>query len=193
MIAYDKNHAADERSVYEKSKKFGYCDFEIDPIDSTLWGYICASAYEGGPSKGEQDAKTIVACNEDLYVKVKWHLWGHLVHHMCGYFCVCVYLKSIGPGKDYNLDCDGDGKPCLELIPMDPCGDGYYEVECKIPARSIDCGDCGTLYEVAVTLTALNACKKPGHIAAYCKGPCIMFYEPERTYGSAPAGTETAT
>jgi hypothetical protein len=171
--------SAETRAHYKQSQKFGYCEFEIDPVDCSLSGYINASVYEGGPPEGKQDPTTIVSCNEDLYVKVEWQLYGHLVQHLCGYFCVCVYLESIGPGKDYSLDCDNTGQPCLDLIEMNPCGDGKYEAICRIPANSIDCGDCGRLYEIAVTLTSLNYCKKPGHIAAYCKGPCIMFYEPE--------------
>ena len=179
MNAHDQNHIDEERDQYRKSKKFGYCDFEIDPVDCSLSGYISASVYEGSLPEGDQDPTTIVSCKEDLYVKVKWHVWGHLARHLCGYFCVCVYLESIGPGPDYNLDCDDNGRPCIENIPMDPCGDGQYEVVCKVPAHSIDPGACGKLYEMAVTLTSLNACKQPGHIAAFCKGPCIMFYEPE--------------
>ena len=161
-----------------KNKRYGYCEFEIDPHDCDLWGYIRASVHEKDDPEGKHDAKTIIACDEDWYVKVKWRLWGGLMHHLCGYFCVCVYLESIGPGEDYSLPCDEDDKPCIEWIKMDPCGDGYYEVICRVPKGTVDCGDCGKLYEVAVTLTSFDYCKNPGHIAAYCKGPTLMFYEP---------------
>jgi hypothetical protein len=161
-----------------RDKRYGHCDFEIEPHQCDLRGYLRISVYESEYPEGEQDAKTIIACDEDAYVKVEWQLWGGLMHHLCGYFCVCVYLESIGPGPEISLDCDGDGHPCIEWIEMDPCGKGRYEVTCKIPAGSVDCGKCGTLYELAVTLTSFNACKNPGHIAAYCKGPTLMFYEP---------------
>ncbi len=167
-----------EAQHYKKDKNFGYCDFEIDPHSCELWGDIWASVYEEEFPEGEHDATTIIACDEDWYVKVRWRLWGKLRHHLCGYFCVCVYLESIGPGPDYKLDCDGDGDPCVRWIPMEPCGDGYYEVICKIPAGTVDCGECGQLYDVAVTLTSFDPCKNPGHIAAYCKGPTLMFYKP---------------
>jgi hypothetical protein len=164
----------------QRHKRFGHCDFEIDPFACDLHGYLRTSVYEEEYPEGPQDAKTIIACDEDWYVKVEWKLRGGLLHHLCGYFCVCVYLESIGTGPDYDLDCDGNGHPCIERIPFDPCGDGKYEVTCKIPAGTIDCGDCGKLYLLAVTLTSLDTCDPPhpGHIAAYCKGPTLMFYEP---------------
>jgi len=175
---YKREDYDHEVEKYKKDKKYGYCDFEIDPYVCELWGYMKAYVYEEDYPEGEHDAKTIIACDEEWYVKVKWRLWGKLHHHLCGSFCVCVYLDPIGPGQPHNLDCDGNGQPCIKYIPMDPCGDGCYEVECKIPAGTVDCGDCGQLYEVAVTLTSFDACYNPGHIAAYCKGPCLMFYEP---------------
>ena len=156
----------------DKHKKHGYCDFEITPYDCRLWGSIKVSVYEKDYPQGEHDAKTIIACDEEWYVKIEWDLSGDLLRHLCGYFCICVFLESIGPGKDYKL-C------CIEWIPMDPCGTGHYEEICKIEPCSVDCGDCGQLYEVGVTLTSFDYCKKPGHIAAYCKGPTLMFYERE--------------
>jgi plastocyanin len=154
----------------DKKKKHGHCDFEITPIDCRLWGSIKSSVYEKDYPQGEHDSKTIIACDEEWYVKIEWDLWGGFLHHLCGYFCVCVFLESIGPGDDYKI-C------CKEWIPMDPCGTGHYEVICKIDPCSVNCGDCGQLYEVGVTLTSFDSCKKPGHIAAYCKGPTLMFYE----------------
>lgn len=179
---------------HRRHKRYGHCDFEIDPHACDLWGYIRASVYEEEYPEGPHDAKTIIACDEDWYVKVEWKIWGPLRHHLCGYFCVCVYLESIGPGDDYNLDCDGNGNPCILEIPIDPCKeDGKYEVTCRIPAGTVDCGDCGKLYLLGVTLTSLDACYDPGHIAAYCKGPTLMFYEPphrERERAEAAAGAE---
>ena len=182
------NHKDDhEVEKYKKDKRYGYCDFEIDPHSCELWGDMHAYVYEKGFPEGEHDAKTIIACDEEWYVKVKWHIWGKLHHHLCGKYCVCVYLESIGPGKDYSLDCDGNGQPCMYIL-MNPCGDGYYEARCTIPANTIDCGDCGQLYEVAVTLTSFDACGNPGHIAAYCKGPTLMFYEPPHPSPQPPPG-----
>jgi hypothetical protein len=41
-----------------------------------------------------------------------------------------VYLESIGPGRDYVLDCDGNGNPCFDHIPGS-LRDGYYEAYCR--------------------------------------------------------------
>ena len=153
---------------YERSQRFGYCTFEIDPMDATLWGWISASVYEGGRPEGHQDPVDIITTNEDLWVKVRWRLAGHLIRHLCGYFCVCVHFESIGPGPEITADCDNNGRPC-QYVEMNPCGDGYYEMWCRIPGGQLTPGRCGTVYEVAVTLTSLNPCKEPGHIRAFCK------------------------
>lgn len=194
MLPQQINHT-DRDHRDKRKKKYGYCDFEIDPYECDLWGYIKSSVYEEDYPEGEHDSKTIIACDEDWYVEVEWKLWGSLMHHMCGYFCVCVYLESIGPGKDYSLPCDSDDKPCIEMIPMDPCGDGHYKVKCKVPAHYVDCGDCGQLYELGVTLTSLDQCKHPGKIAAYCKGPALMFYERTREgqYTEQPPSEEPSS
>jgi hypothetical protein len=167
-----------DQSGYEdrdKDKRFGYCKFDIDPFSVDLTGSMKIAVYR----KATPDVPdTVMACDEDWYVKVEWDLQGRLLHHLCGYFCVCVYLERIGPGPDLKLDCDGDGRPCIEWIPIDPCGDGHYEVKCDRPKDDIECEACGTLYLVAVTLTSLDQCKDPGHIRAYCKEPTLMFYPP---------------
>lgn len=163
---------------YGDKKKHGYCDFEITPYDCRLWGSIKVTVYEKDYPQGEHDSKTIIACDEAWYVKIEWDLSGDLLRHLCGYFCICVYMESIGPGPEYKI-C------CKEWIPMNPCGTGHYEEICKIEPCTVDCGDCGQLYEVGVTLTSFDYCKKPGHIAAYCKGPTLMFYE--RAGGCPPS------
>lgn len=162
----------------EKEKRYGYCKFDIDPFEVDLSGSIKTSVYRKDFPEDVPD--TIIACDEDWYVKVEWDLSGKLLHHLCGYFCVCVYLERIGPGDDLKLDCDEDDKPCIKKIAMVPCGDGHYEVICKRPRGGIDCDDCGTLYLVAVTLTTFDLCENPGHIRAYCKGPTLMFYQPSQ-------------
>lgn len=169
----DENGSEDK----DRERRYGHCTFDIDPIAVDLTGLLKASVYKKGTREDVPD--TVIACNEDWYVKVEWDLKGRLLHHLCGYFCVCVYLERIGPGADIKLDCDGDGRPCLQWIPIDPCGNGHYEVKCDGPnIEKDDCEACGTLYVVAVTLTSFDQCKDPGHIRAYCKGPTLMFYPP---------------
>jgi hypothetical protein len=62
-----------------------------------------------------------------------------------------------------------------------------YELKVKIPSGGLKCDPCGSLYLVGVTLTAFDACGKPGHIGAYCKGASVMLYDPE----AAPTPTPT--
>ena len=132
VMQHRDHHDYDDR---DKKKKHGHCDFEITPFDCRLWGSIKVSVYEKNYPQGEHDSKTIIACDEDWYVKIEWELWGDLLHHLCGYFCICVFMESIGPGPEYKLPC-GDGKDCIESIPMDPCGDGHYVRICKVPAAA---------------------------------------------------------
>lgn len=180
-----------DQSVYDdryKDKRFGYCKFDIDPFAVDLTGTMKVTVYRKDDPEDVPD--TVIACDQDWYVEIEWDLKGKLLHHLCGYFCVCVYLERIGPGKDLSLDCDGDGKPCIEWIPIDPCGDGHYKVKCKGPRDEIDCDACGTLYVVAVTLTSFDQCKGPGHLRAYCKGPTLMFYEQTHDPSSAVPSSE---
>jgi len=97
-------------------------------------------------------------------------LEGPLVHHLCGEFCVCLHLECFGPGPEYTLP-----DPCPR-IPMDPCGDGQYSYRINIPAGTIDPKVCGNVCCLAVTLTSFDPCGNPGHIAAYCRDLCVMFY-----------------
>lgn len=158
----------------QKDKRYGHCIFEIDPFAVDLTGSMKIGVYRRATPADVPD--TVMTCDDDWYVKVEWDLAGRLMHHLCGYFCVCVYLERIGPGPDLKLDCDGDGSPCLTKIPIVPCGDGHYEVKCDRPKEGIECEPCGTLYSVAVTLVSLDMCEDPGHIRAYCKGPTLFFY-----------------
>ena len=153
------------------SERFGECRFEIDPYICRVWGDIAAYVHEGAPAEGLQDPTTIIDCDEDWHVVVRWHLHGALVHHLCGEFCVNVFLESIGPAKEYKLH---GGR-----VKMEPCGDGEYELVIPVPAGTVGCDDdneCGLLYIIAVTLTSVDPCGNPGHIAAYCKGPTLMFH-----------------
>lgn len=151
-------------------------EFEIFPVISDLRGGIKAEVLE---DEGV-DPTTIISTNQDWRVKVDWYIKGHLVRHMCGSWCLNVVLESIGPGTEYSLPKGG-----VE-IPMDPCGNGEYSETIRIPAGTIDPNDCGTLYVLAVTLTSKDPCEKPGHIAAYAKGPNLMFYDGPPHNGHVP-------
>jgi hypothetical protein len=146
---------------------FEECAFEVSPFASKLTGTIRAAVYE----EGGTEPTTIIQVDQAWHVDVEWTLRGHMRRHLCGQWCVMVHLESIGRGKEYSLP-----EQC-EYFPIDPCNDGTYRKQIQVPAGKIDPKDCGTLYLLAVTLVSLDACGRPGHIAAYCKGPNLMFYE----------------
>ena len=147
-------------------QSFEQCDFEISPFATKLTGTIKAEVYE----EGGVEPTTIISVDEAWYVDVEWTLKGHMRRHLCGQWCVTVSLESIGKGNEYSLPDPS------EHFPIDPCNNGTYKKRISVAAGTIKPEDCGTLYLIAVTLTSLDACERPGHIAAYCKGPNLMFY-----------------
>lgn len=150
------------------SKLLNHCSFEVSPVATELSGTIQAGVYEVGGA----EPTNIIQIDQPWYVDVEWTLKGHLRRHLCGKWCVKVHLESIGKGNEYSLP-----DPCVYLD-MDPCDhDGIYRYRINVDAGTIKPEDCGTVYLVAVTLTSLDACGKPGHIAAYCRGGSLMFYK----------------
>ena len=91
------------------------------------------------------------------------------VHHLCGRLCFALHIECIGSGPEKTL--------VKEWRDMVSCGDdaGKYEVELRVPAGILPPEECGQVCCLVVTVTSLDRCGDPGHIAAYCKGPCIMF------------------
>jgi len=142
------------------------CKFQLDPFACDLDGYIKADVID----LDTQQPSTIIDCNDGGIVRVEWGIRGPLAHHLCGEWCVCVYLESIGPGPEVVIP------DSCRTYKWEACHDGPWVHEVRIPG-GVDCGDCGKLYIVGVTLTSKDGCYHPGHIAAYCKGPTIMFYE----------------
>ena len=147
----------------------GKCEFEVSPHICELTGRMEATLFEVGgyPPTG------IIRTDQEWGVRVNWCIEGHLIHHLCGEFCICVYIECIGAGPEKTLKC--------VRVPFDPCGNGCYSVDITIPAGAIDagaCQDCGQVCCLAVTLTSFDPCQKSGHIAAFCKGPCVMFTLP---------------
>lgn len=145
-------------------------EFEITPYPLKLTGRIRSTVYEVGGT----EPTGVIRTDQDWYVRVEWNLWGHLVHHLCGEFCICLYIECIGPGPEELVVC--------EYVKMDPCKPHHkwYSVDLRVPAGKIPGMDCGQVCCLAVTLTSILPCepRRPGHIAAYTKGPCIMFARP---------------
>ena len=142
---------------------FKECEIEIAPYVCKLTGKIAATVYESGG----QSPTGIIRVNQPWYVKVNWELEGPLLHHLCGKFCIALHIECMGSGPEETL--------ATVYVPMDPCGDGKYESYINVAAGVIDEAACGQVCCLYITLTSLDECGDPGHIAAYCEGPCIMF------------------
>ena len=146
-------------------KPFTDCEFEIDPIVFDLTGSIRSTVYE----EGGVAPTGIINTGQNWYVLVEWSLIGSFIHHLCGKFCVCLYIECIGGGFDKLLGCVN--------IDFDPCGDGHYSVKIEVPAGTVPVVECGRVCCLAVTLGSTDSCvpPHPGHINAFCSGPCISF------------------
>ncbi len=142
------------------------CPIEISPFVSELTGGLRATIYE----EGQPGPQQIISIDNDWYVDVEWFLHGHLTRHLCGTFCIGVHLESIGEGAEPSFG--------PQEVEMDPCGNGHYRHQFRIPAGKVQASDCGKVYIVAVTLTSKDACGKTGHIAAFCRKGSLMFTNP---------------
>ena len=142
---------------------FSECEVEITPYVCRLTGKLSSEVWEVG---GDHPTG-IIRDNQDWYVKVNFELEGPLLHHLCGRLCFVLHIECMGEGPELTL--------ATEIVDLDPCGDGKYEVYLRVPAGHIAAPDCGQVCCLVVTMTSFDPCGDPGHIAAYCEGPCIMF------------------
>lgn len=152
------------------------CEFEIIPVHEPLVGNIEAAIFEDG---GEGPT-AIIGSDQSWHVRVRWYLRGALKRHLCGAWCICVYLERLGPGPDIKLECRD--------VPIDPClpDDSHYEQIFRVLPGTVPFDDCGTLYCVAVVLTSKDACGDAGHISGFCREACVLVRQ-------GPPHTGTAT
>ena len=148
------------------------CEFQIEPyVLDDVGGYIKVYTVD---HDGTSPAK-VIDCNEGGTINVEWAINGPLSTHLCGSWCVCVFLESIGPAKEF-----GPLKDACETYEMTPCVDGKLRKEPykhTVRISPFDCGEgCGTIYRVGVTLVSKDCAGNPGHIGAFCEGPTLMFY-----------------
>ena len=122
---------------------------------------------------GGVDPVTIIRADQDFQVHVHWTLKGHLTEFVCGYWCVSVFLESIGPGKEIRYP-----EPPLEIKLTPRPGDVDYAVWVQIPANTLDIADCSTPYKLAATVTYLTELRNPGPMAGFVEGPLLQFYIP---------------
>jgi len=142
---------------------FSECKVEITPYVSQLAGVLRSEVWEVG---GDHPTG-IIRVDQSWYVKASFGLEGPLLHHLCGKLCFALHIECLGSGPEDTL--------VTERVELDPCGDGKYEVELRVPAGRIPAAGCGQVCSLVVTVTSLDPCGNPGHIAAYCEGPRIMF------------------
>lgn len=142
------------------------CEFELEPYKPGMTGWISAYIRDNDGT----DPVTVIDCDSGGTIVIEWDIDGSLRDHMCGKWCVTAYLESIGPGPELALP---GGCECID---WEPCHDGSWKKEIAIP-QGIECTDCGSLYQVGVTLTSKDGCGNPGHVAAFCKGATVMFYK----------------
>jgi len=148
-------------------------NFEITtPTHPPLTGSMNAQVYEGN-----ELSNGIIRTDVDWSVRVHWELKGALVPCICGFWCLHVYLESIGPGPELKLP-----HPHEIHIPLDPCGDGKYWYDFKVPAGTVSADHCSTPYKVVVALTYKTPapCKDPGPMAGFCELPILQFYESKK-------------
>jgi hypothetical protein len=145
--------------------EFQETEVEIGPLFYDLKLKLSASFWED--ENATVPAPNIVSAHEKYHVKVEWDLVGRGRRHFCGKWRVKLDLESIGKAPEYSSEC--------REIDMDPCRDVPYTTIFTLSPADVTPDECGTVYLVAVTLTSLDPCDKPGHIWGYCKGPSVMF------------------
>jgi hypothetical protein len=143
--------------------------FEINrPLDAGLAGDI--NAYVAQADSVEPT--TIIEADKDFKVHIKWHLEGDLTPFVCGYWCVSVFLESIGPGAELRLP-DYPVELSLEPAP----GRNEYVAWILVPAGTIKTEHCGIPYKLVSTVTYRTPRGRPGPMAGFVEGPVLQFYE----------------
>lgn len=153
----------------------------IDPFVTTLHAKIEATLTQGVDEDGDPKPTGVIHLgtdHPDPVMLVTVGLKGGLLHHLCGYLCVRVHLECIGAGPEIDFPAqtkEFSGDDCCDVGPDDWC---YYEFEVPIPRDPFtDYGeDCGEACCFAVTATSKDLCERPGHIACWCNGPCVLIH-----------------
>jgi len=140
-----------------------------------LEGHMKAEVLENG-----KPSNNIIRTDQNWTVRVHWELEGALVPCICGYWCLSLFLESIGPGREFQFPL-----PHQEdiRIPLDPCGNGQYWYDIVVPAHTIRDTDCSIPYKAVVALTYLDYCERPGPMAGFCELPILQFYTDKKQAG----------
>ena len=152
----------------------------VDPFVTELEVKMVCTLIQDGKETG------VLHSNEDANLKVKVCLKGPLLHHLCGEICVRAHVECIGGGLETSFPSEppthkiegDDGRKCCDPGSLDDEGFCCYEFDVPIPAGTFKATDpdCGEVCCFAVTATTLDRCGNPGHIACWCKGPCVLIH-----------------
>ncbi len=97
---------------------------------------------------------SIIEANDYWYVTAYWSLTGPLQRMICGNWCVRLFLESLGE-DDLDLELTNDEG----LIPLDPCGNGYYQARFTVKPNTVRTEHCGTPFQPVLTVSYLTNCK----------------------------------
>jgi hypothetical protein len=153
--------------------------FETD-LDPALTGSISANIHDEVEPYSRY--VNIIEADDYWYVTAHWFLHGSIRRMICGYWCVRLFLESLG--KDVlDLELSNDEG----LIPLDPCGDGEYTAHFKVKPYRVTVEQCGTPFKPVLTVQYLTSCRFPykseddWNAAPACKrflaGPIAGFVE----------------
>ena len=78
-----------------------HCEFEVTPFADDLEFNMEAAVFEvRGPD--DRAPTTVIGDDQRWGLDITLTVAGKLIRHLCGEWCVCAYLESIGPGKEYK-------------------------------------------------------------------------------------------
>lgn len=128
-------------------------NFETD-LDPALTGGISANIHD----EVEPFSRyvSIIEADDYWYVTARWFLSGSIRRMICGYWCVRLFLESLGE-DDLDVELTNDEG----LIQLDPCGDGCYEAHFKVKPYRIRVEHCGTPFKPVLTVQYLTSCRFP--------------------------------
>ena len=134
---------------------------------SGLHGSIQATVHEHGGTA----PTNIIRTDQAWGVNLAWQIHGPLVPMICGWWCLHIFMESIGPGPEFALPDPG---PEI-LIPVDHIN-GNYSYHFDVPAGRVTADHCGTPYKVVVAITYKTQYGTPGPLAGFVEGPMLQFY-----------------
>jgi hypothetical protein len=127
------------------------------------------------PDKPYPDPVDIISWDETYYVIVYIVIADAVRRHLCGSLCVDIDVDTCGPAPDLQFD--------EKDVPLDPCGDGKYQIFFELPPNTFKPPDnypgrCGRVYRLCVTVGSHDACGGPGLIWGHCDSVEIAVHPP---------------